>query len=304
VFQPEEKLLQHKTFLAKKVCYSFGKHKLLSYCDSISRQYGKNNSQSINMQCQNIPTYFLRFGDYKKMSVKSSVRYSTTMKILSFIFAVTLTVSLSRIPGVSARANQEKISSNGVMVTEKTSSPFEICIDDSDCQKLGQGDKFACFKFLCYPWQDDSAIAPKDRIPLCRKTSDCGDNKKCYRHTDRRRVSKGLCFEELTDCGIEEDDGKCPKDKGCCGSLCCEKKFFDKYSQLPCMNNKGCEDLGLGKYCCPKGNGDDNVCCNTDPNPPPSTAVPVTGGKGKATSIQATAFTSSLISTLFFFWMM
>ena len=46
---------------------------------------------------------------------------------------------------------------------------------------------------------------------------------------------------QLTDCGMEEEDGKCPKDKGCCGSLCCEKKFYDQYSQLPCMNNQGCE---------------------------------------------------------------
>jgi len=251
---------------------------------------------------QSLATYLVRLGDYKKISVKSSVRYSTTMKILSFIFAVSLTVSLNIIPGVSARANQG--SGSSVMVTEKTSSPFTICIDDSDCQKLGQGDKFACFKFLCYPWQDDSAVAPKDRIKVCRRDNDCGNNKKCYRHNDVRRVPKGLCFDELTDCGMEEEDGKCPKDKGCCGSLCCEKKFYDQYSQLPCMNNQGCEDLGLGKFCCPKGKGDDKVCCNTDPNPPPSTASPITDNGGGATSIKATAFTSSLISTLFFFWMM
>ena len=35
------------------------------------------------------------------------------------------------------------------------------------------------------------------------------------------------------------------------------------------------QDLGLGKFCCPRGNGQHNVCCNTDPNPPPSTAAPV-----------------------------
>ena len=65
------------------------------------------------------------------------------------------------------------------------------------------------------------------------------------------------------------------------------------------------QDLGLGKFCCPRGKGEAEVCCNTDPNPPPPTRAPITdGGKGAATSIPATAFTSSLISTLFFFWLM
>ena len=68
------------------------------------------------------------------------------MKILSFVFAVFLTVSVSALPGVSARANQEKVGSNGLMSTQKNSSPFTICIDDSDCLKLGQGDKYACFQ--------------------------------------------------------------------------------------------------------------------------------------------------------------
>ena len=79
-------------------------------------------------------------------SVKSCLRYSTKMKILSFIFAVFLTVSVSALPGVSARANQEKVKSNNLMTTKPNKSPFEICIDDSDCLKLGQGDKYACFQ--------------------------------------------------------------------------------------------------------------------------------------------------------------
>jgi len=253
---------------------------------------------------QSFHTYFVQFGDYKKTmsssTVKSSVKYSNKMKILSFIFA--LTISFSALPKASARANQQKGGSNGVMVSEKQSSPFKICIDDSDCLKIGEGDKFACFQFLCYPWEDDSAVAPKDRIPLCRKDKDCDANKKCYRHNDRRRVSKGLCFDEPEDCGIEEDAEKCPKDKGCCGSLCCEKKYFEQYSQLPCMNHRGCEDLGLGKFCCPR-KGQHNVCCNTDPNPPKPTPASVGPGKGAASAIQTTAFTS-ICTTFFFFWLM
>jgi hypothetical protein len=225
------------------------------------------------------------------------------MKILSFIFVITLIVSFSGIP-VSARANQKNNAGMSVMLTKPNSSPFTVCIDDSDCQKLGQGDKYACFQFLCYPWKDDSAITPKDKIPLCRKDRDCKDGKQCYRHSDKRNVFKGLCFEQLKECGIEVEDSKCPKGKGCCGSFCCEQKYYKQYSELPCSNHQGCEDLGIGKFCCPR-KGEASVCCNVDPNPPASTAAPITdGGKGAATSIPATAFTSSLISTLFFFWLM
>lgn len=34
--------------------------------------------------------------------------------------------------------------------------PFTACIDDSDC--AGQGQDFACFQYLCYPWKDDSKL--------------------------------------------------------------------------------------------------------------------------------------------------
>ena len=93
-------------------------------------------------------TFFVQFGDYKKImssvSVKSSVQYSNKMKILSFIFA--LTISFSALPKALARANQDKAGGNGVMVYDQKSAPFKICIDDSDCQKIGEGDKFACFQ--------------------------------------------------------------------------------------------------------------------------------------------------------------
>lgn len=237
-------------------------------------------------------------------SMKSSVRYSTKMKILSFIFVITLILSFSAIiPEVSARANQEKVGSKNNV--SPNSSPFTVCIDDSDCQKLKQGDKYACFQFRCYPWKDDSGVSAKDKITLCRNDKNCKkDGQKCYRHSDKRNVYRGLCFDQLKECGIEEDDGKCPKGQGCCGSFCCEQKYYKQYSELPCSNNQGCEDLGLGKFCCPRGKGQEDVCCNVDPNPPASTASPITdGGKGAATSIPV-AFTSSLISTLFFFWMM
>ena len=134
---------------------------------------------------------------------------------------------------------------------------------------------FYIFQFLCYPWQDDSQVAAKDRIPICRKDKDCKEGKECYRHTDKRRVSKGLCLDkvclckltlpkpkgiylyileiyifnlywlvislQLKECGPEPDDGKCTGDTGCCGEVCCEKKYYEQYSKLPCTQNSGCE---------------------------------------------------------------
>ena len=100
---------------------------------------------------QSFHEFFVQLGDYKKMinsssSVKSSLKYSSKMKILSFVFAVILTVSVSALPGASARANQQQNGNNGLVSTKRNSSPFKICIDDSDCLKLGQGDKYACFQ--------------------------------------------------------------------------------------------------------------------------------------------------------------
>ena len=61
---------------------------------------------------------------------------------------------------------------------------------------------FYIFQFLCYPWQDDSQVAAKDRIPICRKDKDCKEGKECYRHTDKRRVSKGLCLDKVCLCKL------------------------------------------------------------------------------------------------------
>jgi len=38
----------------------------------------------------------------------------------------------------------------------------------------------------------------------------------------------------------------------------------------------GCQDLRLGKYCCPSklGDGKESVCCDVDPNPPTTTPYP------------------------------
>ena len=33
-----------------------------------------------------------------------------------------------------------------LQLPEASPTPFPVCIDDSDCVKLGEGDKFACFQ--------------------------------------------------------------------------------------------------------------------------------------------------------------
>ena len=143
-FAPERRLIWYKIFLT--VYLSVSQQQLYSTIVIIPRQYFKV-FQSLNMR--SLHTYFVQFGNYKNTmssaSVKSSVRYSTKMKILSFIFVTTVIASFSAIPEVSARANQKN---SGQMLTTSNASPFTVCIDDSDCLKLGKGsdDQHVCFQ--------------------------------------------------------------------------------------------------------------------------------------------------------------
>ena len=38
-----------------------------------------------------------------------------------------------------------------LQLPEASPTPFPVCIDDSDCVKLGEGDKFACFQVYFQP---------------------------------------------------------------------------------------------------------------------------------------------------------
>ena len=195
------------------------------------------------------------------------------MAMLSFVFTVILTVILTALISTSAQTNQTE---NGIslMPPQEIPPPFKVCLDDSDCSRDG---KVACFRFFCYPWKDDSEVAPKDRIPLCRKNKDCQNGKRCYRHYDRRVVSRGLCLDEFRECdqGCEMRIAPVDEDQRCCGPFCCEKQYYESYRLLPCSSNRGCEDLGIGKFCCPRPNGMNSICCNTDPNQLTSTTTPV-----------------------------
>ena len=179
---------------------------------------------------------------------------------------------------------------------------FNACIDSSDCSKLG--DKYKCFEFLCYPWEDDSNIEENSKIQKCQKSTDCEQSKICYKNTESKREPKGLCFDKMQECGLNL--GKtCPEGDGCCGGVCCKKEFHDQYKQLPCLSDDGCKDVSLGNFCCPSNEGQSNICCDTDPNAP-TTVLPSirqfrNAPTNAAVSVIASAFTSLLITVVFTF---
>jgi hypothetical protein len=176
-------------------------------------------------------------------------------------------------------------------------TPFPVCIDDSDCLKMGEGNKYACFQYLCYPWKDDSHVAPKDRRRTCRTSSDCDQHQSCLRHHDKRNVFRGICFDEIKSCNLNSD---CSKNYGCCGGNCCEMQYYKIFTDLPCISHMGCQDLGLGKYCCPSPTGNETLsqCCDVDPNPP-TTPYPMSASALGAAAPQLDSVMSLLSAILF-----
>jgi len=173
--------------------------------------------------------------------------------------------------------NNGLVSLNQVKASE---APFKACIDDSDCGEQGNG--YACFQYICYPWEDDSAVPKKDRKSTCKSNEQCDSDLTCYRHHDRRNIHKGLCMEPTVDCSENgSSDCKDGPNRACCnGQFCCGQEYFDQLKGLPCVNDQGCKDMGYGNFCCPDKsvNGTDvpMTCCNEDPNPPPPTTTTTT----------------------------
>ena len=84
---------------------------------------------------------------------------------------------------------------NQVLPNKPTSS---ACIDDSDCTDQGNGS--SCFQYICYPWEDDSAVPKHHRKSTCKSNEQCGTDLVCFRHHDRRNIHRGPCMEPITDC--------------------------------------------------------------------------------------------------------
>ncbi|XP_023348663.1 uncharacterized protein LOC111717396 isoform X2 [Eurytemora carolleeae] len=176
---------------------------------------------------------------------------------------------------------------------------FKVCIDDSDCSGL-EG-KYACFQYICYPYENDNLVLEENKKTKCTRKEDCQPNEVCHRHHDRRNINVGLCMEELGDCR-ENGDRDCP-DRCCNGQFCCEEKYFNHLKSLPCVNHDMCKDLGYGDFCCPvKGsNTTSSVCCNTNPNPPPTRPPPKVGPlSGSSTILPAMSLLTLILSA--FFW--
>lgn len=208
---------------------------------------------------------------------------------------VAVLVAFSALVTVSLGA-QSKMASQQLPAASPT--PFPVCIDDSDCIKLGKGDKFACFQYICYPWKNDTMIDAKNRRKTCRIDSDCDAGQECFRHHDKRMVNRGLCFDEVKECQKADE---CSKGYECCGGTCCEEKYYHEFAKLPCISHLGCQDLGLGHFCCPTNNPNKNVCCNTDPNPP-TTPVPqfVAGSADHLSAVYVSQLIMVLVSFLLF----
>ena len=153
---------------------------------------------------------------------------------------------------------------------KETKAPFTACIDDSDCTEHGTG--WACFQYICYPWQDDTKIDVKDRKKTCKTDSHCSSDLSCHRHPDRRNVHKGLCMEPVVDCS-ENGKSDCNWRNGvggqeCCnGEFCCSPEIFNQLKALPCVDHNGCRTLGYGNFCCPaKENiSESSTCCDDYP---------------------------------------
>eukprot|EP00096_Caligus_rogercresseyi_P001475 TRINITY_DN1239_c0_g1_i1.p1 TRINITY_DN1239_c0_g1~~TRINITY_DN1239_c0_g1_i1.p1 ORF type:complete len:220 (+),score=41.58 TRINITY_DN1239_c0_g1_i1:494-1153(+) len=181
---------------------------------------------------------------------------------------------------------------------ENPSSPLPVCLDDSDC--VQHGNKYACFKYFCYPWKDDSDVGEPYRRQTCREDSECSEDHVCFRHHDIRSINRGLCLDNilLEDCEIESD---CGPGFGCCGGLCCEMEYHMRFADLPCVSDLGCQDLGMGKYCCPRDNSS-SICCDTDPNPT-TTPLPIQSpatGSGQAMGSSYRLIFASAAGSYFF----
>ena len=62
------------------------------------------------------------------------------------LLIVLTTVTTLSVTSVSSAQTSQLAS----QIASPAPTPFPVCIDDSDCVKLGKGDKFACFQVFTY----------------------------------------------------------------------------------------------------------------------------------------------------------
>jgi hypothetical protein len=93
-----------------------------------------------------------------------------------------------------------------------------------------------------------TASEKKKPLALCRSNNDCtkGTNLRatCFRHTNRRTVTNGICVDAEDECyDHSECDG--PNQGGkCCNGYCCREEYFAEMKKLECKNDFGCQVSG------------------------------------------------------------
>lgn len=137
-------------------------------------------------------------------------------------------------------------------------SKFPACLGDSECNDLDSRKELpknhhACFQYFCYPWKEEATTADETNLfKSCRKNSQCKVNGKkghCYRHPDKRRISKGICLKNSPSRCDTHDE--CIGSGGkCCNGFCCNDVYFNAIKELPCLNDEGCQDILAGDRCC------------------------------------------------------
>lgn len=157
-----------------------------------------------------------------------------------------------------SRSHREVGSGEGAVKSVRNITKFPVCINDEDCGKISsqKGEDYRCFQYMCYPWNNSREERP---FRSCQKNRDClnlpeanggdGNNGKCYRHFDRRKIQKGICLKESEAMECEDDKG-CPSPLKCIINHCGDPVYHQALTMLPCQTSELCQDLRLGSECC------------------------------------------------------
>lgn len=136
---------------------------------------------------------------------------------------------------------------------------YPACLMDSDCPKRSNMD-LVCFQYFCYPWRETAEESSASRpLDSCRHSKDCvasaGEDEKpeCFRHHDRRRITRGFCIDSIDECSYHDE---CEGIGGkCCNGYCCNEEYFEALMALPCTRDEGCQVKGfLMRMCVWKNN--------------------------------------------------
>ena len=130
------KLLPAKALL--KACFSWywRPKKVLSTEDKIQRRNKRRISLKKSLKIFYRSPWKLQIFD----QILQCFTKEITMDTKNSVFLAFLTLSAISFSSIFAAQNTNS------QIQAPSPTPFPVCIDDSDCVKLGKGDKFACFQ--------------------------------------------------------------------------------------------------------------------------------------------------------------